>query len=215
MLISQLTSFCHHCDFIIHSSLRSQTATKSSLSASMDGSPTKSQGLFCLRLIKFPTGPYICKNSLTHYYLLYWPYFGREIKPKHSEGIIWAQIEGNICTWHPCNPPYSLLFWPYIWILNFWIFIFGVIRLIWRTAHDLLWVLGGNKQPWFPQDNFVPEWEPREKSATFAPVFICFHDKYSLSKFASLPSHSFPHLCLACHKTSQVLNSKNDLLVAT
>ena len=55
-----------------------------------------------------------------------------KIRPKHSEGVVWAQSKGHFRTQHPWKPLHNmLLVWPYLWILMFWNFLsFGVIYLI-------------------------------------------------------------------------------------
>ena len=45
-----------------------------------------------------------------------------EIRPKHSEGVLWAQNKGHFWTQHPWKPLDRLLVWPYLWILNTFIF---------------------------------------------------------------------------------------------
>ena len=55
-----------------------------------------------------------------------------KIRPKHSEGVVWAQSKGHFRTKHPWKPLHNMLpVWLYLWILKFWNFLsLGVIYLI-------------------------------------------------------------------------------------
>ena len=41
-----------------------------------------------------------------------------EIRPKHSEGVIWAQNKCHFWTQTPSKPLYRHFVWPYVWIWN-------------------------------------------------------------------------------------------------
>ena len=61
-----------------------------------------------------------------------------KIRPKHSEGVVWAQSKGHFRTQHPWKPLHNMLpVWPYLWIfkvLKF--FIFGSYLPNWGTTCD-------------------------------------------------------------------------------
>ena len=70
------------------------------------------------------------------------------IMPKHSEGVLWAQNKGHFWTQHPWKPLCRLLVWPYLRILNFFIFYFFELSAQLRgTTRDLSWVVGGMYAP--------------------------------------------------------------------
>ena len=59
----------------------------------------------------------------------------KEIRSKHSEGVVWAQNEGHFGMFHFKKTQCRLLVWP-LWIFIVWVF--PVTPLTGGTTHDLL-----------------------------------------------------------------------------
>ena len=74
-----------------------------------------------------------------------------EIRPKHSEGVVWTQNKGQFWTQHPWKPPYRVLVKLYLWTLIFWFFLFfgaaiclignnpGFLKTCWWQKYKLIY----------------------------------------------------------------------------
>ena len=60
-------------------------------------------------------GVYFQKFNPPHFDWLGLP--RKKIRPKHTEGVVWAQSKGHFWTQHPALPV-----WPYLWMFIFFIF---------------------------------------------------------------------------------------------
>ena len=124
-----------------------------------------------------------------------------KIRPKHSEGVVWAQSKGHFRTQHPWKPLHNMLpVWPYLWILKFWNFLsLGVIYLIGGQ-------LATSRQSWV----VVYIYEQRSNhpiiiylirciSLAFSPHFLSLH----IGTFMFLySSGSITSAAAAAHETS-------------
>ena len=109
-----------------------------------------------------------------------------KIRPKHSEGVVWAQSKGHFWTQHPWKPLYNmLLLWPYLWTLMFWNFLsFGIIYLIGGqlATSSGWWYISMNKDR-IHHPIFI--YLIRRISLAFSPHFLSLH----ISTFIYFSTH--------------------------